>query len=118
MKKQLKVSYAGRYRKGRTLEKMLVNLAKDKGFEAKREPLSGGATEGKPDIWLGLTPGALHAIQVKSQANGWKGIYKSLSEDSLLIIKANRKEALIVLPYKFLLNLLRNYKVGNIEKVE
>ncbi len=84
--------------KGNRLERAIVPLLQDHGLGAERVPLSGsagGSFSGdvtSPLIGRGVT------IECKSRANGFLKLYAWLADRDVLIVKADRRDALVVLP--------------------
>jgi Holliday junction resolvase len=88
-------------------------MQRDKGARVEREiakelggmrvPLSGATEFAKGDVVAhGLT------FEVKARANGFKQIYDWLGKNDALIIKADRKEALVVVPISKFKEMLKN----------
>jgi hypothetical protein len=87
-------------RKGDRAERAIVKFLQDRGFAAERVPLSGSAG----GSYLGdVTIPVLNidrVAEVKCRADGFRELYKWLEERDLLIVRADRKEPLVVLPLK------------------
>jgi hypothetical protein len=83
--------------KGNRAERAIVKFLQERGFAAERVPLS-GATGGS---YLGdITIPVLNVdrvTEVKCRANGFRELYKWLQARDLLIVRADRKEPLVVL---------------------
>jgi len=86
--------------KGNRFERALVRFLHDRGFAACRVPLS-GAAGGKylGDIDLPLL-GVDRIVQAKHRANGFRELYAWLDGADLLIVRADRREPLVILPLK------------------
>jgi hypothetical protein len=86
--------------KGDRTERALVRLLQDAGFGAERIPLSGSAG-GKfsGDLSIPLL-GIDRTAEVKCRANGFRELYGWLDGRSLLIVKADRREPLLVVPWR------------------
>jgi Holliday junction resolvase len=83
--------------KGNRAERALVRFLQDHGFAAERVPLSGSARgRFSGDIALPLL-GIDHTVEVKCSANGFKALYAALEAASLLIVRADRREPLVIL---------------------
>jgi hypothetical protein len=84
--------------KGNRIERGLVAFLQNHGFAAERVPLS-GAARGRfgGDVSLPLL-GVDRRIEVKGRANGFPRLYAWLDGADLLVLKADRKEPLVVLP--------------------
>lgn len=96
-------------RKGNSLERDLVNEAREKGLEAKRVPLS-GAAEGYPgDVIVHSSWGSDYCIEAKWRGDGFKQIYGWLQHKNAdaLVIKADHQEPLCIIPYTKFLDLLQ-----------
>jgi Holliday junction resolvase len=88
--------------KGAAGERELVNILKAAGYEAKRVPLS-GASWIKDDVITDLIKPDCR-IEVKRRQNGFKQIYGWLGDGAdILAIRADRKEWLIVVPLRELI---------------
>ena len=86
--------------KGNRLERAIVRLLQDAGLGAERVPLSGAAG----GSYLGdLTVPVLGrdlVVEAKARANGFLKLYAWLEGRDALIIKADRHDALVVLPLR------------------
>lgn len=80
-----------------------------------RVPLSGGGSI-KDDLLI--YPDTVNQIRAecKIRAEGFKTLYGYLTEADIAIIRADRKEALVVMPLKEYLHLLTGKKVQTTEK--
>jgi len=87
--------------KGNRLERAVVHLLQDYGLGAERIPLSGSAGGSfSGDVTAPLV-GRDFTIECKSRANGFLELYAWLEGRDALIIKADRRDALVVLPLRF-----------------
>jgi Holliday junction resolvase len=86
--------------KGNRAERAIVRFLQERGFAAERIPLSGSA--GGSFIGDLTVPvlGVDRVIEVKVRANGFRELYAWLEQRDLLIVKADRKEPLIILPLR------------------
>lgn len=86
--------------KGNRIERALVAALQDAGFAAERVPLS-GAAHGRfgGDVSVPLL-GIDRRVEVKARAHGFAQLYTWLDGADLLVVKADRKEPLVVLPLK------------------
>jgi hypothetical protein len=86
--------------KGNRAERAIVRFLQERGFAAERIPLSGSAG----GSFIGdLTVPVLdvdRVIEVKVRANGFRELYGWLERRDLLIVKADRKEPLVILPLR------------------
>lgn len=92
--------------KGARNERNIVDLIQRHGVEAKRVPLSGMMSGYKGDIQMGSWN-----IECKVRANGFKQIYNWLddcekNDVDFLIIKADRRDAKVVMDLRDLLDIL------------
>lgn len=83
--------------KGARTERHLVNYLQGEGFAAERVPLS-GASGGrfKGDVSVPLR-GADRRLEVKCRADGFRELYGWLADNYALVLKADRRETLVVL---------------------
>jgi Holliday junction resolvase len=86
--------------KGSRTERAIVRLLQDRGFAAERVPLS-GAARGRfgGDISVPVL-GIDRRVEVKCRADGFREIYKWLDGADFLIVRADRREVLVVIPIK------------------
>jgi Holliday junction resolvase len=86
--------------KGNRLERAIVRLLQDHGFGAERVPLS-GSTGGSysSDLTVPILGRDL-VVEAKARANGFARLYSWLEDRDVLIIKADRRDALVVLPLR------------------
>lgn len=93
--------------KGDRLEYSLVNILRAHDLEAKRVPLSGSAAGYKGDVICRLPNNQTLVIEAKARATGFKQLYGWLDgEADLLVLKADRQEALAVVPLRLFCQLL------------
>lgn len=92
------MSGARHRRKGDRVERTVVRALKDHGFAAQRVPLS-GAARGRfgGDVSVPLL-GRDRRVEVKARANGFRRLYDWLGDHDFLIVKADRREPLVILP--------------------
>jgi hypothetical protein len=95
--------------KGCRFERECVNTAKEFNLDAKRVPLSGAVEGFKGDVIIeGLT------YECKSRKDSpFTQLYKWLKGNCGLIITSDKKERLIVIPYKDYLELLEKIKIAD-----
>lgn len=82
--------------KGARTERHLVNFLQDSGFAALRVPLSGSVKGFKGDVEMPLL-GIDRKLEVKCRADGFRELYGWLADNYALVLKADRKETLVVL---------------------
>ena len=86
--------------KGLRAERAIVRFLQERGFAAERVPLSGSAG----GSYLGdLTVPVLNidrVVEVKCRADGFRELYRWLTDRDLLIIRADRSEPLVILRLK------------------
>ena len=83
--------------KGNRFEREIVATLCAAGLDAFRIPLSGSMRGFKADAQIRLADRVL-TIEAKSREHGFSFIYQALEGSDLLAIKADRKEALAVIP--------------------
>lgn len=87
--------------KGNRAERALVKYFQDKGLAAERVPLSGSAGGSYAgDLTVPLL-GADRVVEVKVRANGFREFYRWLESRDILIVKADRREPLVVVRLSF-----------------
>jgi Holliday junction resolvase len=98
--------------KGNRTERAVVRLLQDRGFAAERVPLS-GAARGRfgGDISVPLL-GVDRRVEVKCRGDGFREIYKWLDRADLLIVCADRRELLVVVPLKLAVEIAKAAKQG------
>jgi len=83
--------------KGALFERHLVHLLQDAGMAAERVPLSGAAGGSfAGDISVPFL-GQDHRFEAKIRADGFKEIYRWLDKHKGLFLRADRRDALVVL---------------------
>ena len=94
------------YRVENNLRKQILT---HENMECSRVPLSGGASI-KGDLIFNKKGGEKWQAEVKARADGFKNIYKWLTDVEILILKADNKKALAVLDLDDLLTLIEEQK--------
>jgi Holliday junction resolvase len=86
--------------KGNRTERAIVRLLQEHGFVAQRVPLS-GAVRGRfgGDVSIPLL-GTDRRAEVKCRGDGFRQLYDWLEGHDLLIVRADRREPLVVIPMK------------------
>jgi len=84
--------------KGNRAERAIVRLLQERGFAAERVPLS-GAARGRfgGDVSVPVL-GIDRRVEVKCRGKGFRELYKWLDGADLLIVRADRRELLVVIP--------------------
>lgn len=95
--------------KGNRGERNLVSILRAYGIEAKRVPLSGAAKGFKGDV-IATIQGKDWQIENKVRKDGFKQIYGWLEGNDALTIKADRQQALIVIPLRTFCELVGEVK--------
>jgi Holliday junction resolvase len=90
--------------KGDRAERAVVLLLRNHGIEARRVPLSGSAA-GYPGDVHAVLGGREMTLEVKSRKD-YKTLYDWLEDRDGLVLKADRKEALIVMRLDDLLDIM------------
>jgi Holliday junction resolvase len=86
--------------KGNRFERAIVRLLQDAGLGAERVPLSGAAGGSYcGDITVPLLGRDL-VVEAKARANGFVRLYSWFEGRDVLIIKADRRDAMVVLPLR------------------
>jgi hypothetical protein len=84
--------------KGHRAERALVRALQEKGFGAERVPLSGSAGgKYRGDLTVPIL-GRDHVVEVKVRATGFSQLYAWLDGRNMLVVRADRKEPLVVVP--------------------
>jgi Holliday junction resolvase len=96
--------------KGNRLERELVHALQNAGFAAERVPLS-GAAGGRfgADLSVPLL-GADRRVEVKCRGDGFRQLYTWLNGADLLIVRADRSEPLVVVPFHFAIEIAKAAK--------
>lgn len=94
--------------KGARFEREIVAIAQAHDLDAVRVPLSGATNFHKGDVVVTATGGVKWTIEAKKRANGFRTIHAWLEKGDcdLLVIGADRKAALAVLPLADFFDLL------------
>ena len=86
--------------KGDRLERAIVRLLQEHGLAAERVPLSGSAGGSYiGDLTVPLLGRDL-AVEAKARGNGFARLYAWMEDLDALIIKADRRDALVILPLR------------------
>jgi Holliday junction resolvase len=92
--------------KGDRAERAIVKFFQERGRAAERVPLSGSAGGSyKGDLTIPALGRDLVA-EVKCRANGFRELYAWLIERDVLIVRADRREPLIVLSLRLAADLI------------
>jgi Holliday junction resolvase len=93
--------------KGNRAERALVHLLQDHGFGAERVPLSGSAGGTYcGDLTVPIL-GRDHVVEVKVRATGFLQLYAWLEDRDMLVVRADRKVPLVILPIKLAIQIAR-----------
>jgi hypothetical protein len=86
--------------KGSRMERAIVRLLQDHGLAAERVPLS-GAARGRfgGDISVPVLGRDLRG-EAKCRGNGFNRLYDWLEDRDFLVLRADRRELLVVVPLK------------------
>ncbi|MEM4958333.1 MAG: hypothetical protein QXX12_00485 [Nanopusillaceae archaeon] len=95
-------------KKGKRVEYQIRDLLRALG-PCERVPCSGNARAFKGDLIFFFKDKEFR-IEVKARAQGFKQLYTWLEKADLLIVKANYKEPLIIIPFKLFEELLKEKK--------
>jgi hypothetical protein len=94
--------------KGNREERRLVALLQTVGFAAERTPLSGavgGRYSGDISVPLLVID---RIVEVKVRKNGFRELYKWLEKRDFLIVRADRRPPLIILPFSTAVEIARH----------
>jgi hypothetical protein len=92
--------------KGTRVEREMVKLIEASGYAARRVPLSGSlGGDDSGDVRLDIRGRRLCA-EVKARRHGFSQLYQWLLERDILIVKANNRKPLVVLPLTLALELI------------
>jgi len=91
-------------RKGKRIEYLVRDLLRKVG-RCERVPCSGNARAFKGDLQF-IYKGKVYKVEVKARKSGFKSFYKWLEGMDILIVKANHKKPLIILPFDTFYKLL------------
>ena len=92
--------------KGLRFEREVVQIFRDRGYCAERVPLSGSAGGSfKGDVTVPVF-GADRKIECKVRQDGFREFYKWLDGNSAVVVKADRRPPMVVLPLSTALDLL------------
>src|SRR6516225_79683 len=94
------MSGARHRQKGNRVERAIVHALQDAGFAAERVPLS-GSVRGRfgGDVSIPLL-GTDRRAEVKCRGDGFRELYRWLEGHDFLIVRADRREPLVVVPLK------------------
>ena len=81
-------------RKGAAEERAMVRYLQARGFAAEKSSRAGYRG---PDLTVPLL-GIERVVEVKCRANGFATLYRWLADRDILIVRANRREPLCILP--------------------
>jgi Archaeal holliday junction resolvase (hjc) len=86
--------------KGNRAERAIVRFLQERGFAAERIPCSGSAGGSFcGDVSMPLL-GVDRRIEVKVRRNSFRNLYDWLIERDFLVVRADRREPLVVLPLR------------------
>jgi Holliday junction resolvase len=86
--------------KGSRFERAIVRLLQDAGLAAERVPLSGSAGGSYIGDLTAKVIGLDLIVEAKARAGGFAQIYAWLEDRDVLVVKADRREALVILPLR------------------
>jgi len=92
--------------KGNRFERTIVNVFKAFDIPAQRVPLSGATEYAKGDIEITIQE-KIYRIECKARGTGFKQLYTWIDGNDLLVIKADRQPALVVIPLEQFCQLVR-----------
>ena len=86
--------------KGNRVERQLVAQLQAAGFAAERVPLSGSAGGSYIGDFTVPLLGVDRCVEAKARANGFVELYRWLEARDILVVKADRREPLVVVPLR------------------
>lgn len=93
--------------KGNRAERALVRFLQEQGFAAERVPLSGAAGGSYVgDLTIPLL-GIDRCAEVKVRSHGFSQLYAWLEQRDLLIVRADRREPLVIIPLRLAAEIAR-----------
>jgi len=104
------VTPAGRRRKGSRVEREIVALHLEAGIPARRVPLSGAQEGWKGDIVIDAVGGLVAEVKSRRNGAGWATLARWLGDHDLLVLREDRAEPLVAMPWRTYLRLLRGGK--------
>lgn len=102
--------------KGNRFERATVNAFKGLNIPARRVPLSGATDFAKGDVIVTLR-GKDYQAECKARAAGFKQLYGWLEGNDLLIVKADRQPALMIMPVEEFCRLIQGKDV-NVNEIQ
>jgi Holliday junction resolvase len=98
--------------KGNRIERAIVRLLQEHGFAA--EKISGMYKPGS-DLSIPLL-GVDRLVEVKCRGDGFRQLYAWLDDRDFLIVRADRKEPLVVVPLRFAIEVARYAERAHAER--
>ncbi|MDD2212182.1 MAG: hypothetical protein PHW39_02865 [Syntrophomonadaceae bacterium] len=98
--------------KGNRFERSAVNAFKAFNIPAQRVPLSGATEYAKGDIEITLQE-KIYRVECKARAAGFKQLYTWIDGNDLLVIKADRQSALVVIDLEEFCKLVQKEGTAN-----
>jgi hypothetical protein len=86
--------------KGNRAERAIVKFLQERGFAAERVPLSGSAGGSYLGDLTVPVVGIDRVVEVKCRADGFRELYRWLIDRDILIVRADRREPLVIMPLK------------------
>ena len=99
--------------KGDRMERALVKTLQAAGFGAERVPLSGSAGGSYKGDFTTPLMGRDLVVEAKARADGFATLYGWLESRDLLVVKADRKEPLVVLPLSLAVQIATAAELGH-----
>jgi len=82
--------------KGSRIEREIVHLCRDAGFEAHRVPLSGAVREYPGDLMI---DGMRAEVKARGNGSGFSLLERWLGKNDLLFLRRDRSEPMVVLSW-------------------
>src|SRR3954464_6295419 len=86
--------------KGNRAERAIVKFLQERGFAAERVPLSGSAGGSYLGDLTVPVVGIDRVVEVRCGADGFRELYRWLIDRDILIVRADRREPLVIMPLK------------------
>jgi hypothetical protein len=98
--------------KGNRTERAVVRLLQDHGFAAERIPLSGAAGGSYTGDLTVPVLGIDRRVEVKCRGTGFAQLYEWLADRDLLIVRADRRGLLVVVPMSLAIEIAKAAERG------
>ncbi len=100
--------------KGNRFERALVKILQEAGHGAERVPLSGSAGGSYLGDLTVPVIGRDLCVEAKSRADGFRELYGWLEDRDALVVKADRREPLVIVPLRLALEVMAAAERGKV----